>query len=190
MTTRRPRQTRATDEPAVFVALLRGINVGGNRKLPMAELRALAGDLDFADARTHVQSGNLVFGARGAPAELERALETAIEARFGFAVPVVVRAGAVFHTYAPPAAFAAVPPNLLHLALAKGPLPAAAAKELAQYCKAGERVQIVGDAIWIDFAGGVAGSKLTSAVLDRTFGSTVTARNWKSVQAIKVLVAG
>jgi uncharacterized protein (DUF1697 family) len=174
----------------VFVALLRGINVGGNRKLPMAELRDLATRLGFTGARTHVQSGNLVFGASGKAAELESALETAIEAQFGFAVPIVVRTAAAFATYAPPPAFAAVLPNLLHLALAKGPVRGAAVKELEPYCRSGERVQVVGDAIWIDFAGGVAGSKLTSPVLDRVFGSTVTARNWKSVQAITALSNG
>lgn len=189
MSTRRPRETPTGGPTAVFVALLRGINVGGNRKLPMAELRELAAGLGWTDARTHVQSGNLVFGAAGAPAALETALEAAIEARFRFAVPVVVRTGTSFRGCAPPAAFAAAPPNLLHLALAKGPVRSAVVKDLAPYCKAGERVAVVGDAIWIDFAGGVAGSKLTSAVLDRVFGSTVTARNWKSVQAIAAMLA-
>lgn len=64
-----------------------------------------------------------------------------------------------------------------------------AAAALAPYCRNGERLAVSGDAVWIDYAGGVARSRLTSAVLDRCVGSTVTLRNWKSVQAIDALVA-
>lgn len=180
---------KAADGP--FVALLRGINVGGKRKVPMADLRALAAELGFGDVATYVQSGNLVFAGRGAAAAHERVLEAAIEARFGFPVPVVVRSAAAWRAYVPPAPFSAAAaerPNLLHLLLAKGPLPAGAAAALAPYAVAGERLAIVGDALWADFAGGVARSKLTPAVFDRVVGSTVTARNWNTVQAITALL--
>ena len=71
------------------VALLRGINVGGNRKLPMAELRALAEALELENPRTYVASGNLVFGSSLKREALETKLEGAIaeyatrERRFG-----------------------------------------------------------------------------------------------------------
>lgn len=174
-----------------WVALLRGINVGGNKKVPMLELRELAGDLGWTDVATYIQSGNLTFTAKGKPAALEVALERAIEGHFGFAVPVLVRSGAQWRDHAKRSAFPAAEterPNLLHLALSKRPPDPAASKILAPYCKAGERVLVRGDAIWVDFAAGVAKSKLTPAVLDRVFGSTVTARNWKTVQAIAAML--
>src|SRR6476469_9548370 len=76
------------------IALLRGINVGGHRKVPMAQLRALAEELGFANVRTYVASGNLVFDGEGTGAALEARLEQAIERTFGFPVDVIVRSGA------------------------------------------------------------------------------------------------
>ena len=76
------------------VALLRGINVGGNKKVPMAELRALGEKLGWRQVATYIQSGNVVFAGGGGAAAAERALEQAIEKRFGFPVPVVVRTAA------------------------------------------------------------------------------------------------
>src|SRR5579862_2902066 len=73
------------------VALLRGINVGGHNKVPMAELRELVAGLGHDDVATYIQSGNVVFSAAGkdSPA-LASALEKAIAARFGFTIRVVV----------------------------------------------------------------------------------------------------
>ncbi|MFF5704114.1 DUF1697 domain-containing protein [Streptomyces sp. NPDC012794] len=74
-----------------YAALLRGINVGGNKKVPMAELRSLLEGLGHDDVRTYLQSGNAVFnGAPTDPAVLARDLEAAIQAHFGFRVPCLV----------------------------------------------------------------------------------------------------
>ncbi|QKW09962.1 DUF1697 domain-containing protein [Streptomyces sp. NA04227] len=76
----------------LYAALLRGINVGGSKKLPMAELRDLLGELGHGDVRTHLQSGNAVFSSDDSdPDALAAALEKAIAARFGFDVGCLVR---------------------------------------------------------------------------------------------------
>lgn len=75
-----------------WIALFRGINVGGNNKLPMADLRALAGELGLDSPQTYIQSGNLVFGSEEQDAaKLETQLASAIEKRFGFYPVVVMR---------------------------------------------------------------------------------------------------
>ncbi|MFG2309782.1 DUF1697 domain-containing protein [Streptomyces sp. NPDC048566] len=75
-----------------YAALLRGINVGGAKKVPMAELRTLLEGLGLTGVRTHLQSGNAVFGAdRGDEESLAAELSAAIEQRFGFGVGVIVR---------------------------------------------------------------------------------------------------
>ncbi|MFE3659603.1 DUF1697 domain-containing protein [Streptomyces sp. NPDC059165] len=78
-----------------YAALLRGINVGGHRKVPMADLRALLVELGHGDARTYLQSGNAVFttAAGSDEDELARDIERAIEERLGFAVDCLVRSG-------------------------------------------------------------------------------------------------
>lgn len=175
-----------------WLALLRGINVGGNKKVPMATLRGLAEGLGWTAVQTYIQSGNLVFRAKGKPATLAAALEQAIEGEFGFEVPVIVCGAAAWTGFAAGSPFPeaeAARPNLLHLALAKVAVPAAAAAGLSPYCKAGERLVVREGALWIDFAEGVARSKLAPAVLDRVVGGTVTARNWRTVQALAALFA-
>ncbi|KPI00638.1 protein of unknown function DUF1697 [Actinobacteria bacterium OV450] len=74
-----------------YAALLRGINVGGAKKVPMAELREVLTGLGHTGVQTYLQSGNAVFATTGKdPAALARELERAIEARFGFAVACLV----------------------------------------------------------------------------------------------------
>ncbi|MBY0373141.1 MAG: DUF1697 domain-containing protein, partial [Bryobacteraceae bacterium] len=77
--------------PAI-VALLRGVNVGGHRKVPMAELRAMAEGMGFTRVETYVQSGNLVFATKAkADGKLVARIEQGIEERFGFPVEVMLR---------------------------------------------------------------------------------------------------
>ena len=78
-----------------WAALLRGINVGGYRRVPMAELRGLAEELGFGAVGTYVQSGNLrVHRGRRRRRRWPPSLEAALAARFGFEIPVVLRSGA------------------------------------------------------------------------------------------------
>lgn len=71
-----------------YVALLRGINVGGNRKVPMAELRTVFEALGFTEVSTYINSGNVIFSANVVPdpGEIERVLEKS----FGFAIDTLV----------------------------------------------------------------------------------------------------
>jgi uncharacterized protein (DUF1697 family) len=126
-----------------FVALLRGINVGGKHRVPMAELRALAEELGLTRVRTYVQSGNLVFAAGRKAGALEAKLERGIEERFGFEVPVFVRDAAAWSALrAPnpwPALAARDPANLL-VALTKSAPRPAAASALKEHARGSERV--------------------------------------------------
>lgn len=181
------------DESAksVHVALLRGVNVGGHRKVPMAALRALAEGLGWERVGTYVQSGNLVFAAGGTCVALERALEVAIERQFEFAVSVAVRTGAQWLAVAAASPFSAAEserPTMLHLGLAKRAPKAGAAEQLAPYCTLGESVSVREEVLWIDFAGGVGRSKLTPTILERALGSPVTLRSWKTVQELATRV--
>src|SRR5512143_3451922 len=83
---------RAPSGAAPHVALLRGINVGGRNRLPMADLAAVFAAEGCAEVRTYIQSGNVLFLAPAARVgALAGAVEGAIAARFGFRVPVVIR---------------------------------------------------------------------------------------------------
>jgi uncharacterized protein (DUF1697 family) len=167
-----------------FIGLLRGINVGGHNKIPMSELRLLCAELGWSNVQTYIQSGNIVFSAAGKPAALESQLERAIERRFGFSISAIVLAAQDWPAYIKSNPFldaSKKEPHLVLLCLSKTPPKTDAVKALRERASSGERIHQVGDALWIHFAGGVARSKLSPALLDRVVGSSVTARNWLTV---------
>jgi uncharacterized protein (DUF1697 family) len=177
----------------ILVALLRGINVGGNKKVPMDELRALAEEAGYGSVQTYINSGNLVFTSTATPAHVEATLEQALAKRFGFEVSVVVRTAEQWAKYAAKSLFPdaqAQRPNLLHLAVGKRPIAKGAAEALTALGAAGERVKALPDALWIDYVGGAGRSKLSPAALDKHAGSPVTARNWNTVVKLAELAQG
>jgi uncharacterized protein (DUF1697 family) len=170
-----------------FIALLRAVNVGG-RKVPMADLRALCGDLGWKKVATYIQSGNIVFDAKGKPEALECELEAAIAKKFGFDVPVIVRSAAQWGRIVagnPFARAAEETPNWVLLGLAKQALKPDAAAAIAAKGVAGEKVEAAGEALWFHYPEGVGTSKLTPALIDRAAGSPVTARNWRTVLTLE-----
>jgi uncharacterized protein (DUF1697 family) len=76
---------------AALIALLRAVNVGGTGKLPMSDLKAMCEELGFADVRTYIASGNVVFTSRKSEAAVKSALEKQLEAYAGKPVGVLVR---------------------------------------------------------------------------------------------------
>ncbi|HEY3863712.1 MAG TPA: DUF1697 domain-containing protein [Verrucomicrobiae bacterium] len=167
-----------------FIALLRGINVSGRNMIPMIELRALCAKLKWGDVQTYIQSGNVIFTADSSAAMLETELERGIEKRFGFPIPVIVRAAVDWPVYMEGNPFPEVTEaegNRLYLVLSKAPPKPDAAKALQERAAHGEHVRQVGGAVWIRFCASAADSKLSPALLDRLTGSTATARNWRTV---------
>lgn len=178
-----------------MVALLRGINVGGNKKVPMSELCSLATRAGLKEVRSYINSGNIVFDAgKMKPDQVAATLEKAIEKRFGFQVDVIVRTAAQWKKYAVGSPFPSAAkdrPNLLHLGLSKLPLDTDAVQKLEERALYGEKIKAVGnDALWVDFAESVGKSKLTPAFFDKSAGSTVTMRNWNTVLNLDKMLKG
>jgi uncharacterized protein (DUF1697 family) len=176
-----------------FVALMRGINVGSTRKVPMAELRALCAKAGLKRPETYIQSGNLIVDTEGTADKLRRLLEKAMTGRFGFAVDVVVRAAAEWERYVeanPYAGDAGALPKMVHLYLSRDPIEPGAARSLRDKALSSERISLAGGALWIDYgASGVGRSKLTPTLIDKACGSPTTGRNWNSVLRIHELIA-
>lgn len=167
-----------------FIALLRGVNVGGHNKIPMAELRSLCADLGWRDVQSYIQSGNLIFRADQAPTHLEVELEQAIERHLGLSIPVIVRAAADWSAYMasnPYPEESAREPNLVMLALSKTSPAQDAAQKLQERAANGERIAQMDDALWLYYPEGSWRSRLSPSLLDRAVGSPVTTRNWRTV---------
>jgi uncharacterized protein (DUF1697 family) len=175
-----------------FVALLRGINVTGTNRIPMADLREHCAGLGWQEVETYIQSGNVVFAAAGSAAKLEAGLEQEIEKRFGLKIPVIVRSGAEWPKLAAGNPFpdaAEKEPNRLMLLLSKKPPARQAADAIQERSKAGERVARKGEALWIHYPEGAGTSKLSSSLIDRLVGSPTTSRNYRTVLKLQELLA-
>ncbi|MEA3033737.1 MAG: hypothetical protein QOH86_1753 [Sphingomonadales bacterium] len=166
-----------------FVALLRAVNVGG-RTLPMAALREWCeAELGWEAVKTYIQSGNIVFEAKGKAEALEAALEKAIEKQFGFQAPAMVRTASEWRTLLAANPFpneSEAEPNRVFLGVPKGAPAAGAAERIAAKAAAGERVEAAAGALWFHYPEGAGASKLTPALIDRAAGCPVTARNWRT----------
>lgn len=171
-----------------WIALVRGINVGGHAKVPMAALRNLCGDLGWQAVETFIQSGNVVFQAGGTSANLERALEEALEKDFGFRPAVIVRSAAAWAKLLDTNPFAAeteAEPAKVMVALSKEKLAGGAAATIAAKAAAGETAREAGGALWFHYPNGAGRSKITPALIDKAAGSPVTARNWRTAVALR-----
>jgi uncharacterized protein (DUF1697 family) len=177
-----------------FVALMRGINVGSTRKLPMADLRALCPTLGLMRPETYIQSGNLIIDAESAAEDVRELLERELTVRFGFKVDVIVRAATEWEGYVAANPFTnedSVLAKALHLCLSREPVTPKAAEMLVQRALPHERIAFAGGAVWIGYgAQGLKDSKLSPAFIDKACGSPTTGRNWNTVLKIQEMIAG
>lgn len=175
-----------------YIGLLRGINVGGNNMVAMADLREMMTTLGFADVKTVLQSGNVVFsGSAAAPAALERRLEAELEKRLGLAVEFHVRTADEWRAIVkanPFAAEAKNDPGHLLVSCFKAPLEQAAVKALQAAITGRETLHADGRHLYMVFPDGMGNSKL-AGMIDRKLGARGTARNWNTVVKLAALTA-
>lgn len=175
----------------VFIALLRGVNVGGNGIIPMAALRDLCESEGFKEPRTLLQSGNLVLRTgRTTPAALSKKLEAMIRARFGADIRVIVRTPGdlrdVVRRNPFPAAAKDDPSHLLVTFLGDVPTKEAA-KALAAWKHATDPHKVDGRELYIHYAGGVGTSKFAGPTIEKTLATPGTARNWNTINKLIAL---
>jgi uncharacterized protein (DUF1697 family) len=175
----------------VHVALLRGINVGGHKKVAMSDLRDLATKLGFKDASTLLQSGNLVFRGAARPGPtLERLFEEAASRRLGFDISFLIRRGddlpAVMAANPFPREAQRDPSRLLVMFLKDAPAPKNV--EALQSAIVGREIVCVkGREAYFVFPDGVGRSKVTTALIERKLDTIGTGRNWNTVCKLAAL---
>ncbi|MER6317837.1 DUF1697 domain-containing protein [Streptomyces sp. NPDC001581] len=178
-----------------YAALLRGINVGGNKKVPMAELRSVLEELGHGDVQTYLQSGNAVFSsAEKDPAALARELETAIETHFGFRVACLVVDGAYLRAVADACPFPAaeLEGKQLHATFFSAQPGAERFAALDQASYLPEEYRLGDRVLYLYAPDGLGRSKLAEALAKPAVvkGIDVTTRNWNTVAKLVALTGG
>jgi uncharacterized protein (DUF1697 family) len=167
----------------VWVALLRGINLGRNKRIAMADLRAAYEAAGCGEVRTYIVSGNVVFtsdtGVRRR-AVLAKRLEAAVEDTCGVAAWVALRTAAEIAAVVDAHPFGGDTSSTYVTFLQAKP-SAAAVRRLEALDVEPDLVAVVGTEVYVRYPNGLANGRLTGALLDKTLGMQGTNRNWRTV---------
>jgi uncharacterized protein (DUF1697 family) len=177
----------------VYIALLRGINVGGHQPVAMSDLRELLGGLGFSRARSIMQSGNLIFqSAAATTAELERLLEAEAERRLGLHADFLIRSEKEWREVVASNPFrkeSERDPSHLLVMFLKGAASAKDVKAIQAAVAGPEIIRAGGKHLYIVYPDGIGRSRLTNSFLEARLGVRGTARNWNTVLKLADLAA-
>ena len=174
------------------IALLRGVNVGGHKKVAMSDLRDFITELGFDDVRSLIQSGNLVFqGGTRTGADLERMLEVAAQERLDLRTMFFVRTAKEWATIIALNPFSDAaendPSHLVFMCLKDAP-SLDAVRALQDAIKGPEIVRADGRHLYIVYPAGIGRSKLTIKLIEAKLGTQGTGRNWNTVLKLAALM--
>lgn len=169
----------------VWIALLRGVNVGGAGKLPMTEFRDMLTGMGLGAVRTYIQSGNAVFESDRSAVELELAIRDAVTAHFGFAPETFVRTADEITAALTDHPFAGAEPKLVHVCFLRD-TPAPDEDALRALALPGDGWHIGPRRFTLSTPGGYGTSKLAEK-LPRLLPQPMTARNLRTLTAVRDL---
>lgn len=176
----------------IAISFLRGINVGGHKKIRMADLRELYASLGFREIRTLLQTGNVIFQTEETDlARVKARLEAGIYAAYGFDVQLIMRNSAAFKTIFNRHPFTeaqlAEPRKIAVVFLTDAP-STEAVEALRENNPGRENIWADGSELYIFYLDGQARSKLDNSRIERALGLPSTARNWNTCQRILKLL--
>ena len=176
---------------AIYVALLRGINVGGKNKIKMADLKAAFEELGFSGVQTYIQSGNVLFESNEGEEALVKRIENKLEDAFGFPIPVILRtsveleqliAGCPFSEEEVREAEAASDAESLYVGLLTQPPAQERIESLSAYKSQTDKFSLIGRDVYLLFHDSIRNSKL--AANRHKLKIPLTTRNWKTLNKL------
>ncbi len=172
-----------------YVALLRGINVGGNTMLKMSDLKLCLERAGLENVVTYINSGNVGLDHAGSEAEVIELIERAIETDLGRVIPVMVRSRAAVENViaANPFEGEFESHKEMHVLFLKTELAEDKAEQLTNAAQPPERYSIMGREVYCHLPMGVADSLLGRSFVEKKLKVEVTGRNWRTVQKLAVL---
>ena len=174
-----------------YAALLRGVNLGSHNKVSMADLRELFEALGHEDVATYVQSGNVVFKARGDAASISSGIERRIARDLGLDVAVILRSKTQLARIAATNPFVRKErePTRLHVTFLANTPPRAAVRELSSGDFAPDALHVKGKEVYLHTPQGYGRTKLSGAFFEKRLGVVATTRNWRTVTRLAELTS-
>jgi uncharacterized protein (DUF1697 family) len=164
-----------------YIALLRGINVGGRGKVPMRDLVVLFDGLGHTNIRTYIQSGNVVFTAKAAPlGRVRSAIEKGIEADFGFAASVILRTPAELARVLRQNPFG----DEAYVTFLDGVPDRKRIKAIDSARYAPDEFVVRGREVFVRCPNGYGRTKINNTFFERKLATKATTRNWKTVTTL------
>jgi uncharacterized protein (DUF1697 family) len=171
-----------------WVVLLRAVNLGARNKVPMAQLRTLLEESGYGDVRTYIASGNVLLEGPRGRAAVARKLERLIADEFDVETTAIVRTPKELSAVVAAHPFGRDTSRSHVVFLAERPA-AKAARQLAATDHSPDRAVLTGADVYLHYPGGVQGSRLSAARLERLLDVPGTHRNWRTVAALADLAA-
>jgi len=175
-----------------YIVLLRGINVGGQKKMKMAELRQLLENLGFQKVATYIQSGNIILHAANTDSvKIKQAVQTAIRDQFGYDVPVLVKSYNDFKEIleqSPYKEVQAAEGNRLYFVLLHELPDKTLVKALEEEAYEGQDFTIIDDRLYLWCENGYGNAKLDNNLVERKLKVEATTRNYRTM--LKLLEMG
>jgi uncharacterized protein (DUF1697 family) len=177
----------------VYVAMLRGINVGGNNLVPMKDLAAMFSDTRCEKVQTYIQSGNVIFHAPAKlGAQVPEAITALLQKRLGLKIPIVVRTLAQMNavTVNNPFLTAGAPESELHVCFLADTPTQQSIELLDPHRSPPGQFQVRGQEVYLWLPKGVGTTKLTNEYFGSKLGTVSTQRNWRTVTKLLALMLG
>lgn len=163
-----------------YIALLRGINVGGHKKILMADLRLLFESLGFIDVQTYIQSGNVVFSSKE-DTNLANKIAEAIEAKYGFIVPVLIKKATELSEILSKCPFSDEKLKKSYFMLLKENPSLERIKITTDFSHPNEEFHIVEDCVYIYYSVGAGKAKMGVNFFENKLKVKATARNYRTM---------
>jgi uncharacterized protein (DUF1697 family) len=170
--------------------LLRGINVGTQKRVSMQTLKELYSSLGYEDVRTYVQSGNVVFSAKGNNSYIKDRLEKEIQLTFGFGVLVFIRDRKEFATLVKNSPFKSRDETKLHVTFLSEKPSSVPVADLNSAKSGAEDFLLSGKEIYLFCPNGYGVTKLSNSFFERKLKVSATTRNWRTVNTLLELLSG
>jgi uncharacterized protein (DUF1697 family) len=172
-----------------YISILRGINVSGQKKILMADLKALYIELGFTNVLTYIQSGNVIFGAKIKDRiKLKSKIEVAIKNKYNFKVPIIVRTHGELEEIIKQLPFDEIDLIKNSSRVAVTFLESIPAEEkvadLLTYVKEPEILNIIGKNVYLYCPNGFGRTKLSINFIEKKLNVIATSRNWKTVNKL------